>query len=659
MARQRVKPHLETRTTGRVHLWLIIPALAWLLFYAAPLFSPTASIQWDAVDVHLNSQQYLAEELRAGRIPFWTPYVFSGFPFLADPQVGSFYPPNWPFLALGAGPKAIQSEIALHGALAAIGAFLLLRLATKDYWAAAFASIAYPFSGFFAGHASHVGMLQAASLLPWLLYFGERFLARPSLVWLGASGTTAGFVLLAGHLQTALYSFAGFTIYLMARSCRSVHDLLRTLAFVTGSVVLGLMISAVMILPAWELSGRSIRALAAYGDSTEGALTFGSLATLVAPSALGALGPTYSGPGDRTQYYFYGGLFLLPLALVACFRARGRMPALMMLVVAVWFMLGPAAGLYRLAAFLPWFDQVRAPIHGWFVASLGLVWLAGAGLRELQISFPARWLGPTLCAVMALDLCLWNSWGNPLTYARQSFDTLYGPGLSLLRDRIVPLVPEGARFDAPNKLTAFGPMNSPLLVRMESTFGYNPLELALYADFRQAAVHNPQLLDALSVAQTVDANTGQVVLRQDRLPKAWFPTEVRRLDDRDGLLAELAELRPQSRALVSRVEATSAQKAFIERIETSTTQWRVHYRAETGGLLALSLPFFPGWRAEVSDKNLAIMPVNHALSGLSVPAGSHELVLRFQSQYFLAGLIVSCVSLLITAILCWKGRAAD
>src|SRR5262245_44341735 len=71
-------------------------AAAVLLFYFKPLFSGNASIQWDAVDVQYSAQNHLSEMLRTGKLPQWAPYVFSGMPLLADPQVGAWYPLNWP-----------------------------------------------------------------------------------------------------------------------------------------------------------------------------------------------------------------------------------------------------------------------------------------------------------------------------------------------------------------------------------------------------------------------------------------------------------------------------------------------------------------------------------------------------------------------------------
>src|SRR5262245_31184257 len=117
---------VETRVSNKsrhlVALLLLVAAV--LVFQWEPLFGSKSSIQWDAVDVHYSSQKYFSDHIRAGELPHWTPYIFSGFPFLADPQVGAFYPLNWPFFVLGITPGAIQAELALHMLIAAVGAYL-------------------------------------------------------------------------------------------------------------------------------------------------------------------------------------------------------------------------------------------------------------------------------------------------------------------------------------------------------------------------------------------------------------------------------------------------------------------------------------------------------------------------------------------------------
>ena len=36
------------------------------------------------------------EAVRDGRLPFWEPTLFNGFPLMAQPQQNAFYPPLWP-----------------------------------------------------------------------------------------------------------------------------------------------------------------------------------------------------------------------------------------------------------------------------------------------------------------------------------------------------------------------------------------------------------------------------------------------------------------------------------------------------------------------------------------------------------------------------------
>src|SRR5947199_602142 len=145
-----------------------------VLFYWTPITLPSGGIQWDAADEFYPAQKYFSDMLSSGKLPFWSPYLFSGMPFLADPQVGAWYPLNWPFFLLGVTPRAIEWEIALHAFVALAGAYLLARDLLHSRVAAVFAGIFFAFSGFFTGHSSHTSTFQAAALLPLLLWTGWR-----------------------------------------------------------------------------------------------------------------------------------------------------------------------------------------------------------------------------------------------------------------------------------------------------------------------------------------------------------------------------------------------------------------------------------------------------------------------------------------------------
>ena len=65
--------------------------IAWLAL-SWPWLSGTLTIPWDA-KAHFHPQlQFLADAWHKGLSPFWTPYVFSGSPQVADPQSLIFSP---------------------------------------------------------------------------------------------------------------------------------------------------------------------------------------------------------------------------------------------------------------------------------------------------------------------------------------------------------------------------------------------------------------------------------------------------------------------------------------------------------------------------------------------------------------------------------------
>ena len=625
-------------------------AAAVLLFYFKPLFSGNASIQWDAVDVQYSAQNHLSEMLRTGKLPQWTPYVFSGMPFLADPQVGAWYPLNWPFFLAGITPRAIEWQLALHCLLAAMGGYLLGRDLLRSRAAAVFAGIFFAFSGVFAAHSSHPGIFQAASLAPWLLWTGRR--AASASRWLPALGMVAGAMILTGHFQTALYAFFALAIFLAVDAALRGGSLrgsaLAVLVAVAVAVGGGAALSAVMVLPGLELTAESVRANADYSKDAGASLAPGALATLVIPDHYGAVGVEhYSGPQDITQFYFYMGILLVPLALVGLTSTGERWYGLVLTVAGVWYAMGPAGGLYSLVSVMPGFHNVRAPVNIWFVAALGLALLAAAGVGVLRARFRSPWIMLALLGITGLDLYYWNMERNGLTYARESFQERYGSAEDRFRTVAAPLTANPMhRIWAANASPAFGPLNSSLDNRMEVTFGYNPLELARYKQYIEAAAANPKLLNGLAVTATLNSTDGHVPhqpgraaadlragnsiggARQGRSGGASGVT-------RSGARSCGGGYRGDSSRMAARRCRSRATRATFIAHATRRSMRRC---------CVLLAPYFPGWQAEVDGRATNVVPVDVALMGVVVPAGDHELVVRYRPTWFAVGAAISGVA---------------
>jgi hypothetical protein len=134
------------------------------------------------------------------------------------------------------------------------------------------------------------------------------------------------------------------------------------------------------------------------------------------------------------------GILLVPLALLGLAAARGeRWYGLALATMGAWYATGPAGGLYRLVALLPGFHSVRAPVHMWFVAALGLALLAAAGVGVLRARFRSPWIVLALLALTGLDLYYWNMQRNGLAYAREGFQDRYGSLEDRFRTVAAPL----------------------------------------------------------------------------------------------------------------------------------------------------------------------------------------------------------------------------
>jgi hypothetical protein len=411
-----------------------------------------------------------------------------------------------------------------------------------------------------------------------------------------------------------------------------------------GIGVLTVLLSAVQILPTYELASQSIRAAQSYAQKTSGTLEWRAFGTLFVPNMYGSVSGHYTGPVDRSQYYLYGGILLIPLAVLGCLAKRLRWVGLMLAVPAGWYAFGPPGGLYWLIAALPGFAKVRAPIHVWFVVALALALLAAAGAEGLSRRWRVGWLAFALAGVTFCDLTFWNSLENQLAYARSSFEQLYGRREAQDAALVRQALPEGTRFHAANSSTVLGPMNGSIDERLEVTYGYNPLELKRYSEYFSAIAANPKLLGALNASWQARRSRPEAVA--GTLPRFFFARSVATMSGPAESLARLASTDPAAVTLVegaATAPVAPSGAVTIERAEPGL--YVLKFKTPQPGLVRSAIPWFPGWQASCNEKQLTLRIVDHALLGFEVPAGSGEVVLHYHSTWFPLGAGISLLAL--------------
>jgi len=351
--------------------------------------------------------------MRAGQLPLWTPDIFMGAPLLANPQLGTFYPPNWltiPFTA----PDAIRYSILLHLIWAMSGVFLLFRVTvSRAFLPSLFAAIVFGFGGFVSAHVEQINQLQGLSWYPFLfLLFHLAITTKHPFRWVGLLAVALALQIFSGHTQTVFISGFGLGLYailygfLRLKSAtvsivnrfQSAGIALLTLA---SASILAILLAIPQLLPTLELTGMSNRG----GGFTAAQATAFSLP----PTYLGrALLPSYDGQLFG-EYIAYIGVIALGLAIwgiINPINETKRMRWLWLIIAAagLLFAMGRFNPLYWQVAALPGFNLFRVPARWLSLYALAMAMLAGTGLHLLQAQKQINWLRIVLVIMPLLIL---------------------------------------------------------------------------------------------------------------------------------------------------------------------------------------------------------------------------------------------------------------
>ena len=389
-------PRATTRAFAR-GLRLRPGALAALAVTLAPLvyFFPAVAGRLvispdDGVIFNVPLREAAARILLAGNLPLWNPYVFCGMPLHAAAQGGLLFPLNWFYLAFST-PVATNLMMLSTYSLAALGAYLYARRTGASLTGAVVTSLAWQFSAFMVCQIGHTNIAQTGACLPWVLWATDGY-GLTGRRWRGA--LVAALVALqsfVGHQQTFAYALLLVCAYALVMSRSSAEtrgNYLRSLVFVAAGVIL----SAVQILPTFELLRNSPRADATYDFFTSFSMPRSFVWSFFAPYFSGGgdgrlFRAAYVGPSFFGEYVAYVGLAALMLAALAVVLRRDARTMFwaVVAVAALLLALGRYAplGLYHLIYYVPVLNLFRVPARHLMEVEFALAVLAGRGVTVL------------------------------------------------------------------------------------------------------------------------------------------------------------------------------------------------------------------------------------------------------------------------------------
>ncbi|CAN7583452.1 hypothetical protein LJR009_005108 [Bosea sp. LjRoot9] len=417
-----------------------IVALAWFAL-SWPWLSGAVTIPWDA-KAHFHPQlQFLASAWHKGLSPFWTPYVFSGSPQVADPQSLIFSPSFALIAALNPTPDFRWSDGAVLGTLLA-GAFAIILLFRDRDWhpaGAVVAALAFAFGASAAWRIQHVGQVLSLGYFAITLLLVARALERGSAFYGFAAGVMAGFMVL-GRDQVALigvYVLVGLVVAAIAMARHPWRALRASLWPLMAGVLGAALVATVPILLTAFFAQESNRPEIDLVGAGKGSLHPAALLTALFANLYGAAGPLENfwgapspafearfGPLDlylaRNMSQLYLGLLPMLLILtVGIVRGALLRREIIALSAAAAIVLIYALGRYtpgfRLLFELPGIDFYRRPADALFILG-ALLALLGGYLTHLVMTDTAPRARPWHYAIEAaiflgaLGLAFWLAW---------------------------------------------------------------------------------------------------------------------------------------------------------------------------------------------------------------------------------------------------------
>lgn len=369
---------------------------------------------------------YLIESLKKGIIPLWNPFMFGGYPFLANIQVGFFNLTNLFYLFL---PflTAWGLQTAFQPLLAATFTYLFLRSLNLTKMASVFGGLIYAFSGFMIIWLEWNVHGYAMAFLPLLLFLTNKYYQTGKtyfgpLISLALAGEIfAGYPQLIVYLGLALLIFVATQFGLFQK---------RTF-FWLGWLVLGVTLSSIQLLPTAELFWMSQRRLETLSFE-QSFLPWQHLISFLAPDFFGNnVTGNFWGKGDYTNNVGYTGLTALILTGLALKRIR-KEKAVFFFVLLLTLSLILALPT-PVAIFFARFNGAMAATRILFLANFSLASLAGLAYHFLSKEkgklSDLKWVLPLFLVLAGLFFFSWQEYRHSaLINLRVGLRNLFLPG---------------------------------------------------------------------------------------------------------------------------------------------------------------------------------------------------------------------------------------
>jgi len=298
------------------------------VIFGLPALLGHAILPGDDLTQNLPLRALAGQEIRAGHLPLFNPYIWSGAPLLAGWNAAAAYPLTWLFAILP-GAAAWTVNMIATWAVAGLGMFGFLRALRLASLASFLGAFSFAFAGGMSAQVTHFGLVAGLSWVPLgllsILRLSQDRPVASRLGWTAVLAMALGLVILAGEPRAIDDAGVILLIYAAGQAARLGRRAGPALVSVTAGLALGVALGAVQWLPGLAAIGSSQRGADSLALYSSGSLPVRWVLLTLVPDLLGGSGslgqPSFFGFYNLTEVTSYVGL----LPLVAAFALLGRL----------------------------------------------------------------------------------------------------------------------------------------------------------------------------------------------------------------------------------------------------------------------------------------------------------------------------------------------
>jgi hypothetical protein len=397
-------PQPLTQRAADILTGIFLTLLPFVFFWRETLGKLTLGDR-DAIFWFLPIYKTIADQVSSGHLPLWNPYMYGGMPLFANLGAATLDPLNWIYLVTGVSSRALTFVQQITFSISLAGMYGYARTLRWKRRACVMAAIIYGFNGFAVARVIYPGLLHIYALSPLIFFFLENIyqchLKNSKTAWrkAAAGSLIVAWQILAGHPQPFIYcslvaaAYALFCCFLRGDDA-PVSSRVRFLTQCSLMYLLGVLLSAVQLLPAIEFSHESVRSTWDYEAFTAHSLNPVTLLVTLFPFFHGGGRGIYQNPFQGNYWHhneaqIYLGLIALALSLSGmfmAFRRKFRVGQFWMMVAAICLLLsmgGYLPFIARLIYQVPLLGNFRSPNRYWMEVVFALSILTGYAINEL------------------------------------------------------------------------------------------------------------------------------------------------------------------------------------------------------------------------------------------------------------------------------------